>query len=115
MTDSKTATKTELSLTRGAAALLISSLSLPWTKKVDDLYRCGAILDIEELNLARAPDPKDAEGHREWADHEVSVSLTDRQRETVRAAINHHIEAGGFPAGRHTNRLLRQIGLAGEE
>jgi hypothetical protein len=119
MTDNPTSRTLDLNL--GAVRLLAQVLAqLGWYTETSDAYRAGAVLEMPELDTGQAPtgpngSPAGDDLVVPWLRQPRSIAISDKQRETCRRCVAHHLAKGALPPGPYTNRLIRALGLAPEE
>lgn len=111
-----------LDLNRGAARLLAHMLSQPgWCKDTSDSYRAGVLLENDTLEVGRLPKNEkgddageDAINHWLKASH-PTFELTEKQRDTCKRCIEHHLKGGAVHITVFTVHLQRAFGLTPED
>lgn len=97
----------QLTLSKGAASLLLSALSIPETfATVQEVYRMGKF--CEQIH----PGPMPAETERDlWAEEKMpTVEMSEKVRDGCKAALIKH--AGKLPLqSPHVLQLLEAFGL----
>lgn len=99
-------------LTRSAARLLASMLIAPgWYEDGITAARACAILEMPEFDQ----DPgerKDGSAELEsWSAEPVVVTLTERQRDTIKSCIEKHAKRGAMPLGKAAGAIFRAFGF----
>lgn len=111
--------KHTLTLNRDAVGLLAGALSQgAWYAEKDQTahaYRAGQVLELPAMDNGPQPESKDPLVAKAWLSFPVSVELTDKQRDTVRACVEFFLKSGRLPPGRATSLLMRELGLAPED
>lgn len=111
-----------LNLTRTAAHLLAQVLSVPGlTKDTGHLFRAGQVNEdhLSEVGgppfpNAKADDADKVAKNKAWGNEPFpAFEVTERQRETLKALVGAGIEV--IPPGKHTNVLLRELGMSPED
>lgn len=110
------ATPTILQLDRGSIRLLGQVLnSAGWSTTTSDSYRAGELLESPEFELPKPPAEQDESAALAWTRVHVELPISAKQRETARKAVEHFVLKAALTNGRHTNLLLRALGLAPED
>lgn len=100
-----------ITTTRGAVQLLLSALSQPgWSKSAPSLYRAGKIVDDLEMKFNEEA-PKDVAEQKEWTLKSAVFTLTEKERDTVKDCILHHIKEGHLAPSKHYRSLADALGM----
>ena len=130
MADDKKTTDSN-KLTRGAVALAESCLAQPgWAKDPRSIYRAGALLEdldgdfgadrppaepqlSEDMSAAEIRELRASHdiAYQAWATRVVEWKLSDKEREVLKAAVQHQVEQGGIRPTVHFCRLAEKLGL----
>jgi hypothetical protein len=110
-------TKHHLTLTVGALHGLRANLSQPeYFTATDEIYRAGYINESvlpDPGTYGEPPGEQATPGDwKRWADQPVEVDLTEKQRELCKQTLKKACEKSRVLPGKHTNCLLRELGLA---
>lgn len=92
-----------------------------WARLTSDHSAAAKMLDGVVPEVTPPDEVKAARSQSEarvanaaWSDEAKAFELSDKQRDTARKALRHHLEQGNLPPGRYTFALLSQFGLAEE-
>ncbi len=102
-----------LDLTHGAVETLKLALGSPgWYDTASLAYRAGQILEMPELDITAPPVPEAVDG---WRKHPMTLTLSEKLRDTAKKCVEHYLKKGGFAITKDAMVLMRELGLAPED
>ncbi len=102
-----------LNLTNGAIEALKQTLGSPgWYDTPSLAYRAGQILEMPEFDITAPPIEEAA---ALWRKQPVTISLSEKLRDTAKKCIEAYLKKGSFSITKDAMVLMRELGLAPED